>query len=92
MKLQTKLAMVGVVLLAVFNPLAVNLWADALIVALNWAAKELVNISGYTMAVGATLLLVSVLLWHNERGKKENAKLKKLKHKKTKSAGKYIDS
>lgn len=82
--------MVGIVLVAVFNPLAVNLWADALQIALDIVSRELINISDYTVVVGATLILVGGLLWYNERGKKETAKLKKLKNKKSQKAGEYL--
>ena len=90
MKLQNKLALTGSVLVIVFNPLAVAVWSDGLVVAINYVADQLVNISNYTVVIGGTLLLVSGILNMDGRSKKETARLKKLKTKKTKSAGEYI--
>lgn len=86
-----KLVLVGGLLIAVFNPLAVNIWADALITGLEILAEELVNISDYTMVIGSTLTVVGLLMWHSERGKKETKRLKKLKSKKSKKSPKYLD-
>lgn len=83
--------MLGAVLVGVFNPLAVALWSDALVVGLNWLADKLILISNYTVIVGGTLILVGLALYWDGRSKKETKKLKKLKTKKSAKAGEYID-
>lgn len=90
MKLYNKLALAGGVLVIVFNPLSVAVWSDGLVELINLIAEQLVNISNYTVVVGGTLLLVSGILYWDGRSKKQTAKLKKLKHKKTESAGDYL--
>jgi len=82
---------IGIILVAVFNPLAVNLWADALVVAINFLTDQLIEVSNYTLAIGGTLLVVGFLSWHGERGKKETKRLKKLSSKKNKKSPKYLD-
>jgi len=89
-KLTNKLALAGLVLVIVFNPLAVAVWSDGLVEAINYVAKQLVNISDYTVVIGGTLLLVYGILHWDGRSKKETARLKKLKNKKTSKAGDYL--
>ena len=91
MKLYNKLAIAGGLLVIVFNPLAVAVWSDGLVELINLIAKQLVNISNYTVVIGATLLLVAGLLYWDSRSKKETARLKKLKTKKTSKAGEFIE-
>lgn len=91
MTLQTKLIMVGIVLVTVFNPLSVNLWSDALVIALNYISGELVKISTYTTLVGATLIIVGGLITYSERDKKETKRLRSLKNKKSKTQ-EYIEA
>jgi hypothetical protein len=90
MKLYNKLAIAGGVLVVVFNPLAVAIWSDGLVELINLIAKQLVNISNYTVVIGVTLLAVAGILYWDGRSKKQTAKLKKLKHKKTEKAGDYL--
>lgn len=89
--LSTKFVGLGAVLVAVFNPLSVNLWGDALLIALDLLVRELVNVSNYSVAVGATLLVVGLILRHDASSKKETAKLKKLKGKNAKTP-KYLEA
>jgi len=91
MKLYNKLAIAGGLLVIVFNPLAVAFWSDGLVEAINFVSKQLVNISNYTVVIGATLLLVAGLLYWESRSKKETDRLKKLKTKKTQKAGQFIE-
>lgn len=90
MKLYNKLAIAGSVLVIVFNPLSVAIWSDGLVELINLIAKQLVNISNYTVVIGGTLLLVAGILYWDGRSKKETARLKKLKTKKSSKAGEYI--
>lgn len=85
-----KLLLTGLVIIAVFNPLAVNLWSDALVTALDLLAREMISFSGYTMVIGATLVLVSGLLIYSDKQASEKKRLKSLKNKKTSKAGEYI--
>lgn len=85
-----KLILIGAGGLAFFNPLSINLIADASIVAINYLTENLVVISEYTMAVSATLLLVGAFLIYDAKKKSELTKLKKLKHKKTEKAGSFL--
>jgi len=90
MKLQNKILLTGGVLVGVFNPLSVNLWGDGLDVLLNIIVRELINISIYTMVVGATLIAVGFLLHYVARTESEKTRLKNLGKKKT-ATPKYID-
>lgn len=91
MKLNIKVIMVGIVLVTVFNPLSVNLWSDALVVALVLLSEELINISEYTVIVGCTLIGVGVIMHFDARNRKESKRLKKLKKKKSSKAGSFLD-
>jgi len=86
-----KIMFVGAVLVVVFNPLSVALWSDVLVSALNWLSVQLITVSHYSVIIGITLLVVSGLMFWDGRSKKNSAKLKKLKNKKTQSAGAFID-
>jgi hypothetical protein len=75
----------GVVLVAVFNPLSLMLWVDALILALDKMVEVLVQISDHTMVVGFTLIITGLLFRKMSGNKKEAKRLKSLKTKKTKT-------
>jgi hypothetical protein len=85
-----KFMLIGFVALMVLNPLSVNLWADFLIVAINFGAEQLIIGSSYTMAVAGTLIVVGGFLLYDERSKKQTTKLKKLKEKKTSKPAEYL--
>ena len=85
-----KILLAGLLIVAVFNPLSVNLWSDGLVTALDLLAREMISFSGYTMAIGVTLVLVSGLLIYSDRQTSEKKRLKSLKNKKTSKAGEYI--
>lgn len=89
--IQNKILITGGVLVAVFNPLSVNLWADALDIALQVISEQLIHISNYTVVIGGTLILVGLVLSYAERSKKQTTKLKKMSKKPTAKAGEYID-
>lgn len=80
LKIQHKFLIMGVILIAVFNPLAVVLWADGMSVALEFLKDGLVEISNYTVAIGATLVVVGLILMHSNKTAKSNKKLAKLKN------------
>lgn len=90
LSLYKKFLIAGVVLVGVFNPLAVAFWSDGLVVAINFIAAELVAISQYTVIIGATLLFTSLVLYLDQRSKKETKRLKKLSHKSSAKAGEYL--
>ena len=63
-----KILITGFIIIAVLNPLSVNLWSDAFVTAMDFLGRELVSFSTYTMVIGATLILVSGLLIYVDRG------------------------
>lgn len=90
LSLASKFLVLGGILVVVFNPLGVRIWEDALLTGLAYLADKLVLISDYTVVVGGTLILASIILYLDGRSKKESKKLKKLKSAKTEKAGQYI--
>lgn len=92
LNLSGKFLVLGAILVIVFNPLSVRIWEDALLTGLAFLADKLVLISDYTVVVGGSLILASLVLYLNGRSKKETKKLKKLKSSKTQTAGQYIES
>jgi hypothetical protein len=82
LSLYKKLWLLGGILVVVFNGLAVNLWVDFLVLAINFMAVELIKISNYTTVIGFTLIAVGTLLWVETRKHQSRAKLKKSKGKK----------
>ena len=91
MQLYKKVLILGAILVGVFNPLSIALWSDALVLVINFITTQLALYSNYTVVVGATLLIIGAILWNDNRSKKETKRLKKLKAKKTQSAGQFID-
>lgn len=87
LSLYKKFLIAGSVLVGVFNPLSVVLWNDAITTGLNFLAKQLVDISNYTVIVGGTLIVVGFIMYLDQNNRKETARLKKLKHIKTEKAG-----
>jgi hypothetical protein len=92
MTISKQLVIVGLVSIAILNPLSVNVIADVLITAINTGMEYLVRGSGYIMAVSATLIGVGGLLMYNEYKQAHVAKLKKLKHTKTSRAGEFLEA
>ena len=92
MTIAKKLILVGLISLALLNPLSTNIIADAIITAVDYALKYLVLSSGYIMAVSATLIGVGALLMYTEYKQADTAKLKKMKTTKTKRAGEFLVS
>jgi hypothetical protein len=88
-QLYQKVLALGFILVLVFNPFAVNLWSDALIIGLRYGSRLLISVSDYTVVIGGTLLLVGVVMYMDVRKKKETNRLKKLKDKKIEKAGGY---
>lgn len=83
--------MVGIVLVAVFNPFSIVLLADAAVIVIEAGKVVLVDVSMYAVAVGATLLGVGGLFKYLGREEKQTVKLKKMKHKPTQKAGRFLD-
>lgn len=92
MTISKKLILVGLISLALFNPLSTNIIADAIITAVDYALKYLVLGSGYIMVVSATLIGVGALLMYTEYKQADTAKLKKMKTTKTKRAGEFLEA
>jgi len=92
MTISKKLVLVGFIGVATLNPLSTNVIADVLVTAINTAMEQLVLGSGYIMVVSGTLIGVGGLLMYTEYKQANAAKLKKMKHTKTKSAGEFIES
>lgn len=92
MTISKKLILIGGLGIALLNPLATNIIADAIITAVDYALKYLVLGSGYIMAVSATLIGVGALLIYTEHQQASTAKLKKLKTAKTKKAGEFLEA
>lgn len=92
MTISKKLIIVGLIGIAVLNPLSTNVIADVLVAAINTAMEYLVLGSGYIMVVSATLIGVGALLIYAERQQASTAKLKKLKTAKTKKAGEFLEA
>ena len=92
MTIAKKLIAVGIVSLLVLNPLATNLVADGMILAINTVMEYLVLGSGYIMAVAGTLVGVGALLMYTESKQADTAKLKKMKTTKTKRAGEFLEA
>ena len=90
LSLSNKFLVLGGILVGVFNPLAVALWSDALVIGINFLAKQLVLISHYTTIVGGTLLVAGFIIYLDSRSKKETKRLKKLKTGKSNVAGEYL--
>lgn len=71
----------GIVIIAVLNPLSVNIIADGLVTAINLAMGYIILASDYTMVVGGTLLAVGMFLSYDNSRKRSNnvskAKIKK---------------
>lgn len=91
MTISKKMIVVGFIGLAVLNPLAANLGADALITAINIGLEYLVLASGYIMVVAGTLIAVGALLVYTESKQANDAKLKGMKNKRTAKAGKLLE-
>lgn len=92
MTISKKLIIVGLISLALFNPLATNLIADVLVTVINTAMGYIVLGSGYTMVVSATLIGVGALLMYTEYQQAQTTKLKKMKTTKTKRAGEFLEA
>jgi Flp pilus assembly protein TadB len=90
--LQHKIMLLGGGLVILLNPLSVNILADILVTGINWATVKLVVISDYVVVAGGTLLLAGAIMGYDANNKKAAKKLKSLKHKKTESAGSFIDN
>lgn len=86
-----KIIIVAGIVLVIFNPLSVNLWADFLVTGINFVAKNLIDISNYTMVAGFTLLGVGLVLAYSEYNSRQikasKAKFKKAKSKKNTTDG-----
>ena len=87
MKLSDVLILIGLGAIILVNPLT----GQYLIKAIIFAYEQLLLVSDWFMVAGITLIGVGFVLNKQEQRKKNTAKLKKLKSKKTQSAGQFID-
>lgn len=85
-----KLVLVGGAGAILLNPLSVNILGDFAVVAINQLVRWLVVSSTYTMAVSGTLIAVGLFIAYEARKSSEVKRLKKLKSKKTQTAGEFI--
>ena len=85
------MGILGVILVVVFNPLSVQIWADIIIEVLNMIADGLTTISDKTVLVGATLIVVWAFLKYGEYKAREATNLKKVaKKNKGKKSENYL--
>jgi len=88
------LIIIGATAIIAFNPLSVVILADLLTIIIEQTKIVLVEFSAYIVAVGATILAMSLLMKHlikdAKSTSKESKRLESLKNKPTQKAGSFL--